>query len=100
MGVLMIHYRVDDRDVPEVTEAARAAFEALAASPPAGVRFEYYRVAGSGELVGLLHLDEGLENPLPGIPAMRALQVLVAERALGGPPVPRPLEPLGVHPRR
>ncbi|UJR84947.1 hypothetical protein [Sandaracinus amylolyticus] len=95
MRVLMIHYRVDDRDVAEVTAAVEAALAALATAPPAGVRFEYYRVAGQGEFVGLLRLDEGVENPLPNIAAMRALQSTVAERAIGGPPMPRPLERIG-----
>ncbi|GAA4435356.1 hypothetical protein [Phytohabitans houttuyneae] len=95
MPVLMIHYQVADEGIAEVVEAVEAAFEAVAEKGPAGIRYAYYRVAGGNEFVALLDLDEGVENPLFGIPAAGDLQATVAKRALGEPPTPRPLEVIG-----
>lgn len=95
MSVLMIRYKVAEEDVAEVTGAVEAAFAALEAQQPKGVRFAYYRRAGGTEFVALLELEEGVENPLPGIGAARALQATVARRAVGEAPAPQPLERVG-----
>ncbi|MFI6596261.1 hypothetical protein ACIBHX_08435 [Nonomuraea sp. NPDC050536] len=38
-----------------------------------------------------------MDNPLPGIPALRELQATMAKHAVGEAPVPQPLEVLGTY---
>ncbi len=97
MPISMIRYQVADAGIPEVTRAIETAFAAVERAQPKGVRWAYGRRAGSNELIGLLILDEGIENPLPSIEAARALQSTVAKWAVGGPPVPQPIELLGAY---
>ena len=95
MPVLMIRCQVTEDGIAEVGRAVEAAFAALNAQQPKGVRFAYYRRPDSAEFVGLLELDEGIENPLPGIGAARNLQSIVAKWVVGNAPTPQPLERLG-----
>lgn len=97
MPLLMIRYQVAEEGVEHVMRAARAAFEALEAQRPSGIRYAYYRRAGTPELIALLELDEGVENPLPAIPAARELQATVAKWVVGEPPTPQPVEVLGTY---
>jgi hypothetical protein len=71
--VLMITYHVAGDGVAEVTSAIEKAFAAVEAQ----------------------ELDEGIENPLPGIQAARDLQATVARWATEPAPVPRPFELVG-----
>ncbi|GAB2592799.1 hypothetical protein GCM10027168_27210 [Streptomyces capparidis] len=95
MTVLMISYDVAEEGVPEVTEAIEAAFAEVAAQRPDGIRYACLRRAGGNEFVALLGLDEGVENPLPGIAAARRLQATVAKWAVGPAPTPRRLTVVG-----
>ena len=95
MPVLMVRYDVADEGVAEVADAIEKAFEAVRSQQPEGIRYAYLRRTGSTEFVALLELDEGVENPLPGIEAARRLQATVAKWALGPGPTPQPLDLLG-----
>jgi hypothetical protein len=95
MPVMMIRYQVADEGVAEVTDAVKAAFAAVAARRPEGIRYEYYRRPGTSEFVALLDLPDGADNPLYGIEAARDLQAAVAKWAVNEPPAPEPLEVLG-----
>jgi hypothetical protein len=95
MPVMMVRYRVSEEGVDEVSSATEAAFAAIRRERPAGVRYAYYRRPGTGEFLALLELEEGAQNPLPGIDAARRLQATVARLAVGEPPAPQPLEELG-----
>ena len=81
MSVLMIRYQVPEEGTAAVASAVKAAFAALEAEQPEGLRFSYYRRVGSPVFVGLLELDEGVKNPLPDIAASRELQATVAQWA-------------------
>lgn len=54
-----------------------------------------YHCPDSSEFVGLLELDEGVDNPLPSIGAARDLQAAVAKWVTGDAPAPQPLDLLG-----
>jgi hypothetical protein len=97
MPVLMVRYQVADEGVAEVTAAVESAFKAVDASRPEGVRYAYLRCSGSRDFIALLDLDEGVENPLPGIEEARQLQATVAKWAVGSAPAPRPVEVLGAY---
>ncbi|MBZ4399892.1 hypothetical protein OWM54_10725 [Myxococcus sp. MISCRS1] len=97
MPTLMVRYKVKEEGVPEVLAAVQAAFAAIEAKRPPGLRFEYFHQPEGHEFFGLLELEEGAENPLLGIPEARALQATVARHALGGAPTPQPWVKLGSH---
>ncbi|MEW9533978.1 hypothetical protein [Microbispora sp. NPDC049125] len=95
MPLLMVRYNVAEDGAEKVIGAVERAFAALEEQRPEGIRYAYYRRAGGTEFVALLELDEGIENPLPGIGAARELQATVAEWVVGQPPAPQPLDVLG-----
>ncbi|MDK0518245.1 hypothetical protein [Streptomyces sp. ML-6] len=95
MPVLMIRHEVADEGVAEVVDAIGAAFAAVEAHRPEGIRYAYLRQAGTAEFVALLDLDEGIENPLPGLEAARELQATVAKWAVGTGAVPQRFDVLG-----
>ncbi|WP_326825991.1 hypothetical protein [Streptosporangium sp. NBC_01756] len=97
MPVLMIRYQVADEGVAELVDAIEAAFAAVEAQRPEGIRYAYLRQAGSTEFIALLDLDEGVENPLPGIEAARRLQATVAKWAVGTGATPQPFDVLGAY---
>ncbi|MFE7397567.1 hypothetical protein [Streptomyces sp. NPDC057557] len=64
MPVLMIHHQVADEGVAEVVDAIEAAFAAVEAQRPEGIRYAHLCRAGSTEFIALLNLDEaGRESP-------------------------------------
>lgn len=95
MPILMVRYEVADENVAAVVGAVERAFAATQEQQPEGIRWSYYRSAGSGEFVALVELDEGVENPLPAIEAARELQATMLKFAVGEPPAPKPLQLLG-----
>ncbi|MGC5015441.1 hypothetical protein ACLQ2R_32175 [Streptosporangium sp. DT93] len=95
MPVLMIRYQVADEGAEEVADAVRATFAEVGERRPDGIRYACLRLAGGTEFVALLELDEGVENPLPGMEAARRLRAAVTRWAVEPGPVPRPVEVLG-----
>ncbi|HEX2284799.1 MAG TPA: hypothetical protein VHI10_08245 [Mycobacterium sp.] len=95
MPTLIVRYDIDEDGVDDVVNAVAAAFAAVNEQRPGGIRWTYWRRAGSTEFVALLELDDGVENPLPAIDACRELQAVIAKWVPGEPPTPQPLQLLG-----
>lgn len=95
MPDLLIRYRVARHIVPEVVLAIEEAFAAVRDERPEGITYLYLHCPDDNEFIAVLHLDERVENPLPGIEAARKLQATVAQRAVGGTPAPRSVELIG-----
>lgn len=95
--VLTVRYQVRPECADEAVAAAGELAGALAAARPAGVRYLLGRLPDGVTFVGHLELDDGVENPLPGLPAGRAFQQRLAGWVVGEPPVPRPLELAGAY---
>jgi hypothetical protein len=95
MPTLIVRYDIPEEGVDDVVRAVESAFAAVNDRQPDGIRWRYWRRAGSTEFVALLDLDEGIENPLLAIDAAKELQATVAKWALGAPPAPQPLQLLG-----
>lgn len=91
MRTLLLRYHVAENDVQTVAHAVETAFAGLQKEHPTGLRFTYYRVAETMEFVGIVELDDGIENPLPTLGAMRQLKAVVDRVAVGAPPFPSPL---------
>src|SRR5688500_7462457 len=95
MTVLVVQYEVAEQHVAAVAADAAEVVAALTAARPPGVRWALGRLPYGVTFVGLLELADGVENPLPGIPAARAFQQRLAGRVVGDPPVPRVLDVVG-----
>lgn len=74
MSVTMIRATVKDEHVADAAAAARKMFAALDEARPQGVRYASCRVHDSATFVALVELEDGVENPLPAIPAFREFQ--------------------------
>ena len=78
-----------------VDAALAAAFAALDAEHPDGVRLAYWRVPGGARFFALIELDEEDVNPLLGVPAAKALPTVIGECVDGGYPRPEVVEQVG-----
>jgi hypothetical protein len=93
--VLMVRYQVREESVADVEAAIEKAFAAIEAEQPAGIRYAMGTLPDGVTFVGVLELEDGVDNPLPGIPAARALQQSLPGLVVGEPPVPQPVQVLG-----
>ena len=64
MPTLMVRYKTAEDGVDDVVRAVEAAFAEVNEQRPDGIRWIYWRRAGSNEFFALLELDDGVENPL------------------------------------
>jgi hypothetical protein len=94
MGLLMVRAKVKADDAAEVEAAAKTMFSALEDAQPQGVRYTSCRLPDGETFVALLELEEGMENPLPSIPAFVEFQDKL-KGWLVEPPVPEQLTIVG-----
>lgn len=78
-----------------VNAALAAAFTALDAERPEGVRLAYWRVPGGRRFLALIELDKEDVNPLLDVAATRALPGVIGECVDGGYPRPQVVERVG-----
>ena len=97
MTVLMVRYEVDEEHVADVEAAIAATMAAIEHERPAGMRYALGKLPDGVTFVGVLALDDGVDNPLPGIPAARRLQQDLARWVVGPRPVPEPLDVVGAY---
>jgi hypothetical protein len=95
MTVLMVRYQAHEAHVADVEAAIRTAMAAVAREKPAGVRYAMGKLPDGVTFVGVLELADGVDNPLPGIPAARELQQSLPAMVVGDPPVPQPVQVVG-----
>jgi hypothetical protein len=67
MNVLMVRSKVKPESVPEVDAAIEQA-------RPSGVRYASSRLGDGVTFVALLELEDGVDNPLPALPAFVKFQ--------------------------
>ncbi|HEU5152260.1 MAG TPA: hypothetical protein VFU19_17350 [Iamia sp.] len=87
MTLQIVRLTTTEADRPEVEAALTAAVAALAEADPPGVRYAALRLGDEPSYLLVLHLDEGVANPLPALPAARALREAMPAWA-GGPVAP------------
>jgi hypothetical protein len=95
MTVLMVRYQVRDDSVADVEACVEEMMAAIAHERPQGLRYALGKLPDGVTFVGVVELDDGVENPLPGIPAAREFQAKLADWVVGEPPVPAPLDVVG-----
>jgi hypothetical protein len=95
MTVLIARYTVKQDSVAELQAEAAKMFAAIDQSQPRGVRYVLGMLPDGVTVVGVVELEDGLDNPLPGIPAARAFQMNLQRWVAQESPTPRPLTVLG-----
>jgi hypothetical protein len=89
MSVLMVRSKVKPESVTELDAAVGRVFAAIREAQPEGIRYASFRLADGVTYVALLQVDDGVENPVPGLPEFRDLQERlegwVAEPPAAGP---------------
>ena len=95
MTVLTVRYQAREESVAEVEALIEKAFAAIEAEQPAGIRYAMGKLPDGVTFVGVLELQDGVDNPLPAIAAARELQQSLPGLVVGEPPVPQPVQVLG-----
>ena len=96
MTIMMIRATVKAESVPEVEAGAREMFSAIAEAQPTGVRYASCKLPDGVTFVAILEIDDGVDNPLPAIPAFREFQENL-KNWIAEPPTPEPLEVVGTY---
>lgn len=94
MSVHMAQAKVRAENVTDVQTAANKMFAALDAAQPEGVRYAWSVLPDGETFVALVQLDDGVENPIPGLPEFRELQESL-EGSLAEAPSSQPLTVVG-----
>lgn len=71
MSVQMVEAKIRTESVADVQAAARKMFAAVNTARPEGIRYASCLLPDGETFVALLQIDNGLENPLPGLPEWR-----------------------------
>jgi hypothetical protein len=95
MTVLMVRYQVREESVAEVEARIEKAMVAIEAERPAGIRYAMGKLPDGVTFVGVLEIEDGVDNPLPGIPAAREFQQSLPGLVVGETPVPEPVQVVG-----
>jgi hypothetical protein len=87
MSVLMVRSKVKPESVADVEAAIEKVFAAIGEAKPAGVRYASSRLGDGVTFVALLQLADGIDNPLPAIPAFIEFQEHLKQWTDGPPTV-------------
>ena len=68
MSVHMVEAKVRREGVADIQAAAKKVFAAIDEAQPEGLRYASCLLPDGETFLALLQLDDGLENPLPGLP--------------------------------
>jgi hypothetical protein len=94
MSVQMVQAKIKVESVTDVQAAAQNMFAAINAAQPEGIRYASCLLPDGETFVALLQVDDGVENPLPGLPEFREfIEGVEASRA--EPPNVQPLTVIG-----
>lgn len=74
MNVMMVRGKVKAENVADVEAAAEKMFSAIEQAKPEGVHYASSRLDDGVTFVALLKLDDGVDNPLPTLPAFVEFQ--------------------------
>jgi hypothetical protein len=70
----MIRSKVKPDSIADVEAAVAKMFSAIEEARPKGVRYASTKLEDGVTFVALLHLDDGVDNPLPALPAFAEFQ--------------------------
>jgi hypothetical protein len=92
MSVLMAQAKIKAESVTDVQAATKRMFAAINAAHPEGIRYASVLLPDGETFVALLQVEDGAQNPIPGLPEFRDLQ----ERVEGSRVEPTSVQPLEV----
>jgi hypothetical protein len=72
MSVHMVRAKIERDSVPQIEAGARTMFAAVHAAQPEGIRYASCLLPDGETFLAFLQVDDGVENPLPGLPEFRA----------------------------
>lgn len=94
MNALMVRATVREQHVGDVEAAAQRMFAAIERAQPQGIRYASLKLADGVTFVALLEVEDGVDNPLPGLPEFQQFQEGL-RGWVAGPPVPEPMTVVG-----
>jgi hypothetical protein len=94
MSVQMAQTRIKAESVTDVQTAVKKMLAAINAAQPEGIRYASCLLPDGETFVALAQVDDGVENPLLGLPEFRELQEVV-EGSRAEPPRVQPLRVIG-----
>jgi len=94
MTLHMVQSKIRSESVGDVEAAAKKTFAALNDAQPQGIRYASAVLPDGETFLALLQLDDGVENPLPGVAEFREFLELV-EASRAEPPDVQPLTVVG-----
>ena len=94
MSVIMVRSTVKPECVDEAEVAVKEMFAAIAEAAPNGIRYAAGKVGDGNAFFALLEVEDGVDNPLPALPAFVAFQSKLGQW-IAEPPTPAPLTVLG-----
>jgi hypothetical protein len=97
MTVLVVQYKVKEDSVAEVEAGIDRMMAAIETEQPTGIRYALGKLPDGLTFLGVVELQDGVENPLPSIPAAREFQLKLRDWVDGEPPTPAPLHVLGAY---
>jgi hypothetical protein len=74
MSLLMAQAKLKTDSVAEVQTAAQKLFGAIETAQPEGVRYAWILFPDRETFAALVQVDDGIENPIPGLPEFKELQ--------------------------
>ena len=74
MTVHMAEAKIRAESVTDVQAAAEKMFAAINAVQPEGIRYAWWVRPDGETFVALAQLDDGVENPIPGLPEFQEIQ--------------------------
>jgi hypothetical protein len=94
MSVHLAQAKVKAERVGDVQTAAKKLFAAIDAAHPEGIRYAWSVFPDGETFVALVQVDDGVDNPILGLPEFRELQDDI-ESWLAEPPSSQPLTVIG-----
>ena len=91
---LIVRSKVKPECVAEVEAGVKRMFAAIEQAQPKGVRYSSSRLPDGVTFLAQLELQDGVESPLPQIPAFREFQENL-KQWVAKPPVPEQLTVVG-----
>lgn len=92
MTVQIVQFTAKEADVVDIDAAIEALMASIEQAQPAGTRYAWAKLADGVTFVGVLELEDGVDNPLLGMETARTFQRNLGNWAVGEPPAPQRLD--------
>jgi hypothetical protein len=94
MSMLMVRSKIKPDSVADIEAAVTKMFSAIEEAHPQGIRYSSCRLPDGVTYVALLEVADGVDNPLPALPAFQEFQENL-KKWISEPPAVEPLTVIG-----